>query len=61
MKQGESISDYFSRTMSIANKMHIHGEKIKDVIIVEKILHSIQSLIILFAPLKNQMMLTSFP
>lgn len=40
MKQGESISDYFSRTISIANKMRIHGEKIKDVIIVEKILHS---------------------
>nr|DAD21449.1 TPA_asm: hypothetical protein HUJ06_022912 [Nelumbo nucifera] len=40
MKLGESISEYFSRTMAIANKMRIHGEKLEDVTIVEKILHS---------------------
>nr|DAD21450.1 TPA_asm: hypothetical protein HUJ06_022913 [Nelumbo nucifera] len=40
MKLGESVSEYFSRTMAIANKMRIHGEKLEDVTIVEKILHS---------------------
>ncbi|XP_060670258.1 uncharacterized protein LOC107433446 [Ziziphus jujuba] len=40
MKSGESVSEYFSRTMAIANKMRIHGEKLEDVTIVEKILRS---------------------
>nr|DAD45562.1 TPA_asm: hypothetical protein HUJ06_003792 [Nelumbo nucifera] len=40
MKSGESVSKYFSRTMTIANKMRIHGEKLEDVTIVEKILRS---------------------
>ena len=40
MKSGESVSEYFSRTMAIANKMWIHGEKLEDVTIVEKILRS---------------------
>ncbi|KAI5680165.1 hypothetical protein M9H77_01392 [Catharanthus roseus] len=39
MKSGESVSD-FSRTMSIVNKMLISGEKMEDVIVVEKILRS---------------------
>ncbi|KAL5555214.1 hypothetical protein UlMin_037450 [Ulmus minor] len=43
MKAGEPISEYFSRTMAIANKMRIHGEKLEDVTIVEKILHSMTS------------------
>ena len=38
MKQGESVNDYFSIGMAIANKMSIHGEKMEDVTIVEKIL-----------------------
>lgn len=41
MKSGEIVSDYFSRVMSVANKMRVHGEKIKDVTIVEKILRSL--------------------
>ena len=41
MKLGESITDYFSRTMAIVNKMRIHCDKTKDVTIVEKILRSI--------------------
>lgn len=40
MKSGESASDYLSRTMTIANKMRIHGEKMEDVTIIEKILRS---------------------
>ncbi|XP_028061584.1 uncharacterized protein LOC114265042 [Camellia sinensis] len=40
MKSGESVSDYFSRTMTIANKMRIHGDQIQDVIIVEKFFRS---------------------
>ncbi|KAL3720852.1 hypothetical protein ACJRO7_005630 [Eucalyptus globulus] len=41
MKSGETITDFFSRTMAIVNKMRIHGDKTKDVIIVEKILRSL--------------------
>ncbi|KAA8530382.1 hypothetical protein F0562_005091 [Nyssa sinensis] len=40
MKGGESVNEYFGRTLIIANKMRIHGEKIEDVIIIEKILRS---------------------
>ncbi|GKV23723.1 hypothetical protein SLEP1_g33425 [Rubroshorea leprosula] len=40
MQIGESIDDYFARTMAIANKMRIHGENLEDVAIVEKILRS---------------------
>lgn len=38
MKSRESESDYFSKMMVIANKMRIHGEKMADVTIIEKIL-----------------------
>nr|DAD23241.1 TPA_asm: hypothetical protein HUJ06_024704 [Nelumbo nucifera] len=38
MKQGESVDEYFSRTLAIVNKMRIHGDKIEDVAVVEKIL-----------------------
>ncbi|KAA0052834.1 Retrovirus-related Pol polyprotein from transposon TNT 1-94 [Cucumis melo var. makuwa] len=38
MKISESVIDFFARTMTIANKMRIHGEKMEDVTIVEKIL-----------------------
>ncbi|XP_008456213.1 uncharacterized protein LOC103496216 [Cucumis melo] len=40
MKISESVIDFFARTMKIANKMRIHGEKMEDVTIVEKILPS---------------------
>ena len=40
MKTGESVDDYFGRTLIIANKMRIHGEKMDDVVIIEKILRS---------------------
>ena len=41
MKSGESVTDYFSRTMAIVNKIRIHGDKTEDVLIVEKILRSL--------------------
>nr|KYP38559.1 Retrovirus-related Pol polyprotein from transposon TNT 1-94 [Cajanus cajan] len=41
MKDGESVTDYCSRTMGIANNMRLHGEKMNDIAIVEKILHSL--------------------
>ena len=41
MKDGESVTNYFARTMEISNKMRFHGEKMTDVIIVEKILRSL--------------------
>jgi hypothetical protein len=40
MKEGESVTDYFSRTLSIANKIRINGEKMEDVAVIEKILRS---------------------
>lgn len=41
IKSREIVIDYFSRTMAIVNKMQIHGDKTKDVLIVEKILRSL--------------------
>lgn len=39
--KGESVTSYFGRTMEIANKMRCHGETMKDVTVVEKILRSL--------------------
>ncbi|KAI5339149.1 hypothetical protein L3X38_018421 [Prunus dulcis] len=36
MKEGESVNEYFARTLTIANKMGIHGEKMGDVVVIEK-------------------------
>lgn len=41
MKDGESVNNYFVRTMGLANNMRFHGEKMDDVTIVEKILRSL--------------------
>ena len=38
MQPTESIEEYFSRTMSIANKMRTSGDKMADITIIEKIL-----------------------
>nr|CBL94144.1 putative copia-type polyprotein [Malus domestica] len=40
MKNGETINDYFGSTLSITNNMRTHGEKMDDVVIIEKILRS---------------------
>ena len=41
MKIGETITDYFARVMTIANKMRSNGEQMRDVTIVEKILRTL--------------------
>lgn len=40
MKEGEKVDEYFARTLTIANKMKAHGEKMGELVIVEKILRS---------------------
>lgn len=41
MKLSESITEYVARVMTVANKMRLNGEKMEDVVIVEKILRSL--------------------
>jgi hypothetical protein len=36
MKTGESVNEYFAKTLTIANKMRLHGEKMTDVLVIEK-------------------------
>lgn len=43
MKEGESVNAYFARTLSIANKMSVHGGKLENVAVVEKVLRSMTS------------------
>ena len=41
MRSGEGVTEYFSRVMTVANKMRIYGETMQDVKVVEKILRSL--------------------
>ncbi|XP_073264776.1 uncharacterized protein [Populus alba] len=41
MKTGETITAYFARVMTVANKMRVYGEAMTDVTICEKILRSL--------------------
>ena len=43
MKEGETIFYFFSRTLTIANKMRFRGEKMNDVSIIKKTMHSMTS------------------
>ncbi|MCI70209.1 retrovirus-related pol polyprotein, partial [Trifolium medium] len=40
MKENETINDFFARTLAIANRMMAHGERMEQVVIVEKVLRS---------------------
>lgn len=41
MMSGEGVTEYFSRVMTVANKMRVYGEDMQDVKVVEKILRSL--------------------
>jgi len=43
MKEGESVNEYFARTLAIANKMSEHGERKEETNVVEKILRFMTS------------------
>jgi hypothetical protein len=40
MGESETVDEYFARTLTIANKMTSHGERLEQVAVVEKILRS---------------------
>jgi len=40
MKEEETVNEYFARTLSIVNKMKMHGEQVTECIVIEKILRS---------------------
>jgi hypothetical protein len=40
MGESETVNEYFARTLAIANRMTSHGERIEQVMVVEKILRS---------------------
>jgi hypothetical protein len=41
MKVGEGVFEYFSRVLTVANKMRTYGKQMTDVTVVEKILRSL--------------------
>lgn len=43
MKSGETVNEYFSRTLAISNKMKVNGEDKGNTAVVEKILRSMTS------------------
>ena len=43
MKEEEGVDEYFARTLTLANKIKIHGEKMDQVVIIEKILRFMTS------------------
>lgn len=43
MREGEKMDEYFARTLTVANKIKAHGEKMEQVVIIEKILRSMTS------------------
>jgi hypothetical protein len=62
MNVEELVTYYFSRTVAIVNKMRIHGDKIKDITIIEKIYDRWhQNLIVLCVQWKKLMILMNYP
>lgn len=48
MKERETVNAYFSRTLTIVNKMKSHGESIREITITKKILRSMVSNLIMW-------------
>lgn len=42
MKEGETVSEYFARTLTIAKRMRLYGESVSETIAVEKVMRSIR-------------------
>lgn len=43
MGDNETIDVYFARTLSIANQMSLRGEKLDQVLVIEKLMRSMSS------------------
>src|SRR4051812_27861287 len=43
MGESEAVNEYFARTLSIANRMTTQGERMEELVVVEKILRSMPS------------------
>ncbi|XP_055826438.1 uncharacterized protein LOC129894840 [Solanum dulcamara] len=43
MKEGESVDEYFTRTLTVVNKMRIYGGKLDDDDVIKNILRSMSS------------------
>lgn len=57
MKDGESVDEFFSRTLTVVNKITTHGERIGTTYGCGKDIAFIPSSIMLCAPLKSLIML----
>lgn len=44
MKYGESMDNFFSRTLTVVNKMKAHGERMEQLMVVENFIFSINSM-----------------
>lgn len=42
MKEGKKVNDYLARALAIVNRMKMHGERIEEQVVVEKILRSMR-------------------
>lgn len=49
MKQEETVSNYFSSIMAVTNKLKIHGHKVIEITIIQKVLRSLTINLILLS------------